>query len=519
MWRTGTTYRIVGWVALAAFGLSCSTWKSPEVPPAQVVTERHPDHVRVQRMSGDAIEIWGPQIAGDSLIGTRKHVEAGDTTGRVAVALADIRQLEVRGTSAGKTVLLAVGIGVGALLIVAVAAAASGDWGWGGGSSSGSDSYYSCPFVYAWNGHDWQLASGTFGGAIMPALARTAVDNLPAMPPGATLRLRLTNELRETDYVDRVGVLAVDHPPGVTVAPDGQGRLHSVGPLTQPLAARDFRGHDALARVRAADGWAWESGPAGRDSSVAADVRDGLELTFRRPAGASGAQLVIDGANTAWAEYMMGRFVMLHGTGTQAWYDSVAANPALAAQIGAMMAREIYLGVFLDVGGRWERRGTVREAGPEVWKRQVVPLDLRGVTGDVIRVRLESAPALWLVDRVAMDYSAPVPLASRTLAPVRAVDYRGTDVRAQVLDVDGRSYRLEPGDGAELVFDVPPVPRGQTRSYVLVTHGWYRLHVPARGAPETALLERALTEPLAASRIVTGDLQRAVAALAQEAGR
>jgi hypothetical protein len=509
MWRTGRTYRIVGWVALATFGLSCSTWKTSQVPPAQAVTEKHPDHVRVQLATGGDLELWGPQILGDSLVGTRKHTEPGDTTGRVAVALADIRQLQVRGTSAGTTVAM-VGIGVGALLVIAaIAASGSSTWSCTGGKCQ------SCPFVYAWNGRDWQLASGTFGGAIMSGLARTAVDNLPAVPPGPTVELRITNELRETDYVDRVAVLAVDHPPGVTIAPDGQGRLHSVGPLAEPLAARDFRGHDALARVRVTDGWAWETAPAGRDSSVDADVRDGLEVTFPRPPGASEGQLVIDAANTAWAEYMMARFVSLHGTGTEAWYDSVAANRALATEIGAMMAREIYLAVYLDVGGRWERRGLVREAGPEVWKRQVVPLDLKGVAGDVIRVRLESAPALWLVDGLAMDYAPSVGLETRELAPARAVDHRGTDVRSRLLDVDGRFYRLDPGDAADLTFAVPPVPPGSVRSYALVTHGWYRIQAPAEGAPQTALLDRALKEPLAASRIVTGDLQAAVAALAR----
>ncbi len=507
MWRTGTTYRMTGWITLVTFGLGCSTWKSPEVPPAQVVTEQRPDHVRVL-WSGGETEMWHPRIVGDSLVGVRIAAEHGDSAGQVAVALADIFQVQVRGVSAGKTVAL-VGIGVGVLLVIAAAASeASSPKPVCTGSTC-----QSCPFVYAWNGHDWQLASGTFGGAIMPALARTAVDNLPAVPPGSTLQLRITNELQETDYVDRVAVLAVDHPPTVTVAPDGQGHLHSVGQLTPPLAARDFRGHDALARVRGTDGWAWESGPADRDSSVDADVRDGLELTFPRPSGASWAQLVIDAANSAWAEYMMGRFVSFHGTGTDAWYDSVAAHPALAAEIGAMMAREIYLVAYLDVDGRWERRGVVREAGPEVWKRQVVSLDLRGVTGDVVRVRLESAPALWLIDRVAMDYAASLPLEIHELAAARAVDHRGTDVRPQLLDVDRRYYRLEPGDAADLTFAVPPVPRERTRSYVLVTHGWYRLHVPATGAPQTALLQRALTEPLAASRIVTGDLQHAVAAL------
>jgi hypothetical protein len=72
---------------------------------------------------------------------------------------------------------------------------------------------------------------------------------------------------------------------------------------------------------------------------------------------------------------------------------------------------------------------------------------------------------------------------------------------------------MECGDRAEVGFAVPPISAGRARSYVLVSRGWYRLDVPATAEPQFVLLERALWEPLAASRLITGDLARAVATL------
>lgn len=224
------------------------------------------------------------------------------------------------------------------------------------------------------------------------------------------------------------------------------------------------------------------------------------------------ARLVVDVRNTEWAEYMMGRLVGLHGAATRRWYDSVAAHPDLAAQLARMMTREIYLGVWVHVNGRWERRGTVTEAGPETWKRQAVLLDLAGISGDV-RVRLESAPSLWLIDQVAMDYSSPAPLRVRELEPSRANSGRGGDVLPLLAAADRRELVLERGETAEVLFADPPAAPGMARSYMLASRGWYRLHVPESGAPQTAVLHRALSEPLAASRIITGDLMRAVRAL------
>jgi hypothetical protein len=496
-------------VTLVAFALGCTTWKTQPVGPQQVVSEKRPEQVRVIQSNGAQVELWSPQISNDSLVG---RLQRNDSTRLSGVPLADIKELQVRGVSAGKTVLLAVGLGVTVLLIAA--AATSDDEYFRGG---GTDSVYSCPVVYSWDGHQWRLDSGTFGGAIMPALTRTDVDNLlSAAAVGDTVRLRVVNQSRETDYLDYLTVLAVDHRPGSAVVPDGEGRLQSIGAPTAPSVATDFRGGDVLARVQRSDGWSWESAPGGRDSSRAADVRDGIELSFRRPTGATAARLLVDASNTVWAELMMGRFVTLHGKATQAWYDSVAADRQLARRIGGMMAREVYLGVSVKVDGGWERQGLVREAGPEISKQQIVPLDLSGVRGDTVTVRLESAPSLWLVDRVAIDYSGPESFTSREIAPSRAVDHRGRDIRTLLATADEREYVMERGDRAELAFAVPPVPPDRARSYVLVTRGWYRLDVPATGAPQFALLERVLGEPLAASRLVTGDLGRAIAALERE---
>jgi hypothetical protein len=510
MWRhTHPAHRPVALLLLAVYSLSCSlgTWKPQQASPDQVLTTERPDHVRVITASGTKLELWNPRISNDSLVGNLKQVAAGESGPAGGLPLTDVATLEVRGTDTGR---LVAGVGLSVLLVAAIIAWRSSDV-----IDLGPDqAAASCPLVYSWDGQRWRLDSGTFGGAIMPALARTEVDNLLHLRPERdSLRLRVANELNETDYLDRLTVLAVDHDPSVAIAPDSAGVLHSVGPLTAPTAARDFRGRDALAQVVRSDDLGWESNPARRDSSRATHVRDGLELRFPHAPGVSTARLVVDVRNTAWAEYMMGRLVGLHGSATRRWYDSVAAHPDLAAQLARMMAREIYLGVWVRVNGRWERRGTVTEAGPETWKRQVVLLDLTGISGDVVRVRLESAPSLWLIDQVAMDYSSPAPLRVRELEPSRATGASGGDVRPLLAAADRQELVLERGETAEVLFADPPAAPGMARSYMLVSRGWYRLHVPESGPPQTAVLDRALTEPLGASRIITGDLTRAVRAL------
>ena len=502
---------------------ACSSWHTQASTPSEVLAVRPPSSARVTLAGGSTVVVHRPRIVGDTLTGwpdggghSSGTAHASDPADPIRIPLANIRSIAVRRVSAGKTALLVVGLGVTAAVVAAAASsdAPSPSGGGGSGGGSGGDGMYSCPLVYSWDGRVWRLDSGTFGGAISRGLARTDVDNLAyATPANGLLRLKVANELAETDYLDALSVLAVDAPAGSTVSPDASGALHTITAPVAPVAARDFAGRDALPRVREADGWHWESSPANRDSSRAADRRDGLELRFVRPAGAMRAKLVLDANNTPWAAALMGRFVAAHGAATQAWYDSLDASPAMARAFGAGIARQAFLGVSVRAGERWKPQGLAWEAGPEVSKRQVVPLDLTDVVGDTVMVRLESVPSFWLVDRAAIDFSPELPVAVHELRPEAALGAGGWSRLATIVRADGVADTLETGDSLLVSIRVPPVPSGAERSYLLRTHGWYRIESPESGPPDLALLTRVLDGSDGLSRVATARLQEAVARL------
>ncbi len=505
-----TLKRLIASVVLAAYLPACTSWKTQPVSPEHTIATKQPSRVRVTRADGSKIILIRPQVAGDSLAGDLPGSgRPGQPNSRLAVPLSDVREVAVERVDGVKTGALIVGLGLTAVL---VAAALSEDDS--PPPCQGEGCHVSCPLVYSWSDGHWRLDSGTFGGAVIPALARTDVDNLDY---GATedgiLRLKVANELSETDHIDALSVLAVDHEPGVTVAPDGDGRLYSLGRLTQPTHAVDFRGRDGLARVRDADGWSWESNPFSRDTASAADTRDGLELVFPKVGDHSEARLVLDGHNTPWAAYLIQELIGAHGRATQAWYDSLAGQPALARRFGQLIADEAFLSVSVWSAGRWQEQGHYWEAGPEIVKRQVMVLDLSGVDGDSVRVRLESAPSFWLIDHVALDYTALQPITVREFHPNRGVDHTGRDVRTLIEAADRRYLTLETGDAAELTFRVPQIPSGSARTYLVRSTGWYRVHTAEVGEPDVALLSRLTTEPGAISRVATGRLNDALLAM------
>ena len=498
--------RLLAALALLAFLSACTKWSTTRDPVDQVIREQEPSKVRVTLADYSVVELRMPKIMGDTLKGYAVEVAPPNRPSRiVAIPLEDVRQLEVReGDALATTAFFIAGIGITVLALGAVIAVQ--------GAPPQSES---CPLVYSWDGRDWRLDSGTFGGAFLLPLSRTDVDNLAfARELDGELRLKLANELAETDYVDALSVLAVDHEPGVQVAPDGAGALHAFSALTKPLSAHDYRGYDALARIVEADGWNWESSLSGRDTARVADLRDGLEIAFARPDGASAARLLLDGSNTPWSAYLMQEYVRLHGHQADAWYDSLNADPLRAARLGAKLASEAFLDVSVWTGDRWDSQGLIWEAGPEVSKRQALALDLSEVDSDVMRVRLESVPSFWLIDRVAIDYSDEPAFSVRELQVKTANDATGRDVRPLLTAADGEHYVLEPGDYAELEFRVPPVPDGLARSYVLSSSGWYRIHSPGIGEPDAHTLARIENEPLAIARLSVARMNEALVRLA-----
>jgi hypothetical protein len=138
-------------------------------------------------------------------------------------------------------------------------------------------------------------------------------------------------------------------------------------------------------------------------------LQDVLELTFVRPAGARVAKLVVSARQTGWAAILPWEFVSLHGSGTRAWFDSLDSDPVLRAKAGAAMARVGSMEVALRAPDGWRVQGRLDETGPEIGRRQVIPLDLRGVEGDTVYVVLRSTPAVWMVDKVGIDSSADEP--------------------------------------------------------------------------------------------------------------
>ncbi|HEX9820049.1 MAG TPA: CRTAC1 family protein, partial [Methylomirabilota bacterium] len=182
----------------------------------------------------------------------------------------------------------------------------------------------SCPFLYTWNGDRWLFANEVLGAAPLGMLLAEGVFHSPdpdeyvfvagedLLPLDGGYEIRVTEELRETSYLDAVRILAIDHPPSLSVLPDeGFGgpprpslRLHAYEELSS-VRATDQDGRDWSAALAAVDGdWAVPFEPGAYDGLATPHALT-LELPEVSPA-ATPAATPVHLYLTGWVYWSMG---------------------------------------------------------------------------------------------------------------------------------------------------------------------------------------------------------------------
>ena len=178
------------------------------------------------------------------------------------------------------------------------------------------------------------------------------------------------------------------------------------------------------------------------------------------------------------------------------WHRLMNSSAEACEAVLDVMVREVALGVQLWNEGTWGFQGLVSPDGALVPNDQAVLLDIRGISDEVLKIKLESTAGIWMINSVKASYSSSIPLYVTELAPISAEDYMGIDVLELLLNIDNQYYEMPTTeDWAELIFDVPATKNGYARSFVLKSTGYYRTHIATEAEFQNELFQKILSEP------------------------
>jgi len=303
----------------------------------------------------------------------------------------------------------------------------------------------------------------------------TPVDAAPDV--NGKYRIRLDNLSSAPRGVDEAKLVVVDHPAGVSVAPDAQGILHAFSSPVAPTTAVDRTGRDIAPLVGNKDDIFWRS-PGGDSEPVnAANLRDELSLEFRKPAGARKAKLIVNAANTMWraqfAREVLGRS---GGPAPRSGEKPLYREGELTG-----------LAVRLETVFGWQTGQVIFTGGPLPAEDAIYWLDLGDVKGTTVRIKLEPPAGYWLIDRLALDFEEDTPVVE-VLVDAEGVDSPdAAEVLRALAAEDGSTLFLEsPGSRSVLTFKAPPPREGMARTLFLRTVSCYEMP-PRGGAPLSSL--------------------------------
>jgi tetratricopeptide (TPR) repeat protein len=360
----------------------------------------------------------------------------------------------------------------------------------------------SCPFLYAWNGKAFEFITDFMGGGEMGYGAGPRHWNTPVPEEWVRLRddqlvardgryeLRVTNELEEVLFLDRVRLIAVTHPADVDVypneglagAPRRPFRLFASAHARPPAGARDHEGRDVSDRLARVD----------------RKYVDGFPLLDVRGYAREHALTLDLGPSR-------GRTLLL----LTGWTDYAFSSDNLAASHGGLALKPPSLQVEDDAGA-WKT--AIPNIGIPVGRPQTVAVALDGLwRGKSRRVRIVTSMRIYWDQALVADDSA-AEVETQALDPVVAdlrergfsaettpdgreplgYDYsrvhraspwkvvpgrytREGDVRELVREGDDLFVISRPGDEIALSFEanaLPALEKGRRRTFLLYSDGY-----------------------------------------------
>jgi tetratricopeptide (TPR) repeat protein len=290
----------------------------------------------------------------------------------------------------------------------------------------------SCPMVFAWNGKRFEFITDVLGVAPLGASSGDGqyfpVDHdewvfIPgrALQPsaGGFYEVRITEELREVTYLDRVRLLALDHPAAIEVftnekfksPPFPEFRLFGVERKVRPRRAVDGHGRDQLPALLARDG-VYAEGFRHTLSGVA--ETHALELDFGPGAAPDNrAVLYLNG----WVD----------------WADGSTFRAASQESPEGLMLPRLEV---RDAAGRWQT--AVADMGIPAGKPKTIAVDLTGKFLSASReVRIVTNLCVYW-DEVFLGESNSPPPARLTALPAAVADLRFRGFSRPVIDAARR---------------------------------------------------------------------------------
>ena len=364
----------------------------------------------------------------------------------------------------------------------------------------------SCPMIFVWNGKRFEFITDVLGVAPLGAssgdgqyfpVAQQEYVQIPGeslVQRDGAYEIRITEELREVSYLDRVQLIALDHPSGTEIfsnekfksPPFPDFRLYGAQRRIYPSRARDSAGHDVVARLLKRDRTYPDS--FSRDYNGIAELHH-LDLDFNGAARDGRAVLVLNG----WVDWADGSTFLRAAQESKSGlvFPYLQVKNALGEWQTVIKDMGIPAGkpktIAVDLTGKWlsaSREIRIMTNLCVYWDEifladSAAPPDVRLTPVDAASADLHfrgfSKPTIdpRRQQPEGFDYQNWMPISMWNPTPGMYTRYG--DVRPLLRAADDRFVIMGSGDELRLVFparNLPALKPEWKRDFLLLVDGW-----------------------------------------------
>lgn len=412
-------------------------------------------HPAIQPTKGQLMHIY---VAPDSVIKTDGQV--------ISVPVSNIAKAEIYKVDAGKAITIAAGAATGAFwTYITIVLIVKG---------------ISCPFVYSEDAAGINFEGEIYSGATATPLERDDYLRLKSITPvEERYKIRITNEVKEIQNTNLTELYVFDHPSECEIIMDKFGKAHTVSGISRPLTASNAYGKSILSELSACD-----------DKRYVSDVLDDnlifdtISLSFEKPENCASGKLVLSGKNTMWLDYMFGRLSDMFGKRHDEWKER-RNRRTREELIQWTLDQGIPLSVWIEKDKGLEFVDYFNVPGPVADKKDLLKIDLSGISGNRVNIKLVSGVLFWDLDFAGMDFTADTEPLKTVVALEKATDEAGKDVTS-MLESEDDLYLIQPfvNNEASLSFHAPPAVTDMKRTVYLHSRGNYEVLREAKGKPD-----------------------------------
>ncbi len=358
----------------------------------------------------------------------------------------------------------------------------------------------SCPFIYSFDGEKYVFDAEPLGGATTKGLERTEYSKMEYLNnDNKEHKILVRNEVEETQYLDELSLLAIEHDPDKDVIPDLDGNFYQVKNLLLPLSAIDEKGQNLLKVVSKDDNLYWQTKLPVDSSRISTTYRHQLTFKFPRPENKTSAKLIVNVGITLWGSRMIREMLQLYGNFIDEYYKKIDEQKYDYQQMmNFIESEELYrLKYYTNNGADWKLQGFINGGGPLISETRIYDLDLSNMVGDTLSIRLNPPYGFWTIDYIAVQYDEYKVPNLKTIPLVSAVNQDGLDLKEQ-LRVKDSSYVIMPsvGDYFEATFsNLSNDSKKNSTSYYLKSNGYYQIHIDKTKPFQLNTLSRFVTDP------------------------